>query len=394
MRQVVPHAAVVPTVSMPQEDEKKSQHPRSDKNVFYEQFKPMFVILILFGRLSITRIKGKYEWRYMSLLMIYCIVNYALQSYIVFLVCKKRFDSLMDAQRNYDELIFAMHILAYLSIHFHLPFTYWAQGPKLAEYINMWKRFQDEWFLTFGDELKLSLKRFIRWFSFSTIPSVVLLLVFEKYSTLHDPWLYLMPYLFTIVSTMLALGLWYCTCIEINRLSKKSTVRLIQHIETKPNAAFLRQWRHLWISLSSLSSWLGSHLSGIIASIFLTFSLTFLLGLYNALSLIIKLDISWKAIGYLSASTLSLCIIYTLCDAGQKGSKEISTYAFQEVLKTKLASNSLDIRYELSLLIKSIEANLPEIELAGFVTMNRSLFISFVSNTITYLIVILQFKFN
>ncbi|CAH1401484.1 unnamed protein product [Nezara viridula] len=385
------HHPPLSEISAPREDKKKLR-PWSS---YYNQFKPVLLILRLFGRYSI-QLSEKGEWvsKLISWSTLYCLVNYGLQTYVAVIVCFRRVQALVDSQRDYDEFIFSIHILAYLNIHFHLPFTYWLQNSRMAHYLNLWTDFQLNWEATFGEKLELKYKKTVLIYVAVIIPSVVLFLVFEQYSTLHDPWLYFLPYFFTIVSTALILVLWFLTCVELKRLSEDLSQKLIAALEAKPNKWLLKRWRHLWLDLRHLTLSLGTDLSAVLISIMLTFSTTFLLGLFNGLVQLISYAISWKAIGYLCASTFSLAIVFTICDAGHRATSSVASCTLTSVLKAKITMTNADIRHEIFLILESIKAGAPDIQLGGFVTLNRPLVVSLISNTLTYLIVLLQFKVN
>nr|WGT79546.1 GR1 [Adelphocoris fasciaticollis] len=365
---------------------------RAEHNVFYQQFRPVILVLTAFGRLSLQRnADGEYKWNWFSWLSLYCLVNYAVQTYLAVAICRQRIKAVVESS-NYDEFIFAIHILAYIQMHFHVPISYWVQGPLYAQYLNHWTQFQDEWFLLTREKLKFRHKKATLAFVVVMLPSLALLLVMEKYSTLHDPFEYLLPHFFTIGSTACVLSVWYIACLEISLISKDLTQHLIKRLHTDPDPTFLQKWRTLWINLGSLVTDLGTNHFAIMASIFLTFSLTFLLGLYNALSKIIIGDISLKTTGYLTASGMSILIIYIVCDSGHQATARVESYASQCILSSHLPAACDDIKYEIDLILRVVQTDPPQIQLAGFVTLNRPLFISFVANTITYLIVILQFK--
>ncbi|KAE8573479.1 gustatory and odorant receptor 22 [Halyomorpha halys] len=386
------HRPPLSEVTVPRAEKKKRAQVRS---AYYGQFRPVLLILRIFGRYTIQlNEKGEWEGKRISPSALYCLINYGLQTYVAVIVCFRRVQALVDSQSNYDEFIFSIHILAYLNIHFHVPFTYWLQNSRMAHYLNLWNDFQLNWEATFGEKLELMYKRTVLIYVAVIIPAVVLFLVFEQYSTLHDPWLYFLPYFFTIVSTALVLVLWSLTCIELKRLSEDVSLKLIASLETKPNKWLLKRWRHLWLDLRQLTMSLGTDLSAVLMSIMLTFSTTFLLGLYNGLVQLISYDISWKAIGYLCASTFSLAIVFTICDAGHRATSAVASCTLTAVLKAKISMVNAEVRHEIFLILESIKAGAPDIQLGGFVTLNRPLVVSLISNTLTYLIVLLQFKVN
>lgn len=74
--------------------------------------------------------------------MIYCILIYGLQTYVAVIVCFRRVQALVDSQRDYDQFIFSVHVLAYLNIHFHVPITFWLQAGRIAHYLKQWADFQ------------------------------------------------------------------------------------------------------------------------------------------------------------------------------------------------------------------------------------------------------------
>lgn len=67
------------------------------------------------------------------------------------------------------------------------------------------------------------------------LPSLALLLVLEKYSTLHDPFELLLPHFFSIGSTLSVLGTWYLACLEVGGISKDLAQLLIK-VSTRYNA--------------------------------------------------------------------------------------------------------------------------------------------------------------
>nr|WGT79543.1 GR1 [Apolygus lucorum] len=370
----------------------ESKLPRAQHNVFYQQFRPMILVLTAFGRLAIQRgSDGEYRWKWFSWLSLFCLLNYAVQTYFAVAICRQRIKAVFESS-NYDEFIFAIHILAYIQMHFHVPVSYWVQGPLYAQYLNQWSQFQNEWFLVTGEELKFRHKKAALTFVLVMLPFLALVLVMEKYSTLHDPFEYLLPHYFTIGSTVCVLGTWYIACLEIAFISKDLTKHLIKKLHSNPDPTFLQKWRALWMNLGSLVTNLGTNHFAIMSSIFLTFSVTFLLGLYNALSKIIVGDFSLKTIGYLTASGMSIIIIYIVCDSGHQATSRVESYTSQCILRAHLPAARDDVKYEVDLILRVVQTDPPQIQLAGFVTLNRPLFISFVANTITYLIVILQFK--
>ncbi|KAK9503565.1 hypothetical protein O3M35_010097 [Rhynocoris fuscipes] len=299
----------------------------SNNCLYYKQFQPVIILLQIFGRLQLYSNKnGKFASSIISWRMLYCIVSYLLQTYLVLLPTAKRIRAITADDSNYDKLIFSLHVLTYLSIHFHLPFTFWVQSHQIADYINDWMKFQENWNKLYRKEMKLSLKSTSYSIVFVSIPSIVLFLIFENYSTLHDPWIYLLPHLCTLGSTMLIFCIWYCTCIELGRLSRIMISELSKNLEIRPNSNFLRNWRYLWIDLMSLTSSLGNSFSKIIISIMITYSATFLLGFFNSVTKLVINDTSFKTMGYASATSWSLCIMFLFCDAGHHATYNVSIY--------------------------------------------------------------------
>ena len=83
------------------------------------------------------------------------------------------------------------------------------------------------WEETFGQKMELIYRKSVIIFIVIVIPVLILFLCFEQYSTLHDPWVYFLPYFLTLTCTVVVIVLWFLTCLELKRLSEEISQKLI-----------------------------------------------------------------------------------------------------------------------------------------------------------------------
>ncbi|XP_066901645.1 gustatory and odorant receptor 22 isoform X2 [Halyomorpha halys] len=152
-------------------------------------------------------------------------------------------------------------------------------------------------------------------------------------------------------------------------------------------------YRRTWLELSKLVSGVGESLghTGLVISIVLF--TTFVLAMYALLSSLFEPAKTCNHVwGLLINAVLSLLCNLFLFNAAHRTTQEVGPDFSCKILASDLTHLSQVEMNEISLMVQTISANPPTVEYLGFVTVNRSLFVSLVSNAVTYLVVLIQFK--
>ncbi|KAF7278942.1 hypothetical protein GWI33_007806 [Rhynchophorus ferrugineus] len=110
---------------------------------FYRDHKLLLILFKVMGVMPVERGEaGTITFGWTSKPMIYAYVFYIVTTVLVLLVGYERIDILLNKSRRFDEYIYAIIFIVYLTPHFLIPFVGWSVAYEVCDYKNSWSRFQ------------------------------------------------------------------------------------------------------------------------------------------------------------------------------------------------------------------------------------------------------------
>nr|CAD7411784.1 unnamed protein product [Timema cristinae] len=143
------------------------------KEVFYEELKPLWIVQMVFGMFPFQRPR--------PVIVLYCFAWYAILGYMDVFIALRTFGNISNSGKRFNDIILPYNILMYLippliSVPTHL----W-DGTKMADYFNLWWKFQISFEQVTGRPLELELKKYTL---FSTVSLLVLITLLSLYGVL------------------------------------------------------------------------------------------------------------------------------------------------------------------------------------------------------------------
>nr|XP_014271847.1 gustatory and odorant receptor 22-like [Halyomorpha halys] len=180
---------------------------------------------------------------------------------------------------------------------------------------------------------------------------------------------------------------WCITLYELRTASDKLLNRIIAS-----GCRNMYQYRILWLKLSDLISTIGESIGhtglAVCALIFTTFVFT----TYGLLSLAIDHAFTKSFCGLLCTSLLSMSLQFIMCDAAHRTTQAAGEKFSSKLLELSTSSLSQKDQFEMNFLLQTMMTNPPVIHFIGYMIIDRNLFVKFISDTVTYLVVLIQFK--
>nr|APX56326.1 gustatory and odorant receptor 24-like protein isoform X1 [Halyomorpha halys] len=353
---------------------------------YFQEIKPLILLQRAFGKLPYSfNEEGFAPFKLLSFPVIYTIIFIVFQStWTVYSLCIIIQEKIHKAP-SYDVTLYWVSIGLFLLLNFTTPMTKWIDIRKFVHHVSSWQDFQNN---HLDAELGANLSLTLMIASVLLLPIASVFVYCQSY-LLTDLSLFVMvPYIFSFVETGVIIIHWGVVLYELRIASRTLLSKIIMD-----GCRQMSTYRRTWLELSKLVSGVGESLghTGLVISIVLF--TTFVLAMYALLSSLFEPAKTCNHVwGLLINAVLSLLCNLFLFNAAHRTTQEVGPDFSCKILASDLTHLSQVEMNEISLMVQTISANPPTVEYLGFVTVNRSLFVSLVSNAVTYLVVLIQFK--
>lgn len=350
---------------------------------FYRTTKTLLVLFQYMGVVPISRKspnesgdRTKFSWTSKQCLWAYFI--YSLETTIVSSVAYARFNDLFQSTDNrFDIVINRVIFLTLLLVHFLLPFASWRNGPAVAEFKNMWTRFQAKYVKVTGEAIHF-VNHQVLTLSLCVL-SWVMSIVFVLAECYLQPDLRLwqtFAYYHIIATLNCFCSLWYINGKAFSFTSQRLIKNLDNAFNSQQKAIKIAEYRHLWIDLSQMIRQLAKVNANIYSLYLIVIFFTTIIACYGCLSEIIDHGLTWKELGLILLVVYCLTILMVICNEAHHATTEVG-YKFQERLfNVNLLNVTEPVKKEIEMFLAAIEKNAPVMNLNGYVIIDRGLITS------------------
>ncbi|XP_023716992.1 gustatory and odorant receptor 24-like [Cryptotermes secundus] len=278
-----------------------------------------------------------------------------------------------------------------------LPFLHCTEIWKRIQFINSWGNFQEEFSRVTGKTMDLGLRQRTRYF----VAMILVLPVCANITYgLMDHRLRSWQYCITVLSgshMALMSVFWYLMCSGLARAARSLGDDIEQGFSEHgfSHVHALVKFKFLWLRLSRLTKDLGSCTGLSYAKYFL---FCFGVSVSTSYGFLVSIRRDYNPFTYaLFISTFVVSgILYAQCVSAQMATDEVGANfrgRLQEMLEN-YPHVSAATHIEMDRFLAIINSNPPVINFCGFVEVNRGLITSLMSQTLTYLIVMMQMNIS
>uniref|UniRef100_A0A146LX95 Gustatory receptor n=1 Tax=Lygus hesperus TaxID=30085 RepID=A0A146LX95_LYGHE len=320
----------------------------------------------------------------------YCTIMYAASGVLIESFAKlfaaARFDSAIGQARN---VIIIVNIIL-------LPLSHLGEWQKLARYINEWDEFLVTYKYMTGNDLKIKLKAYV-YTVLTVIPATSLLATYAEQETMViRNVLHRILYIMLFSGTSFVSMFWIMSHVVVQRIAvylKSEILKLGANSKSRSyiSAIEVHRLRYLWARATSLLHKSGECLGLSMMIISLTNAAGFVIAAYGVI--VGVMEFNQVAIAHHSVNVIAgIAYIFAGTESGYQSTQKMGDEIMAALSAIDLSGiNEVTFR-EINMFLQIMSLNPPIVTCAGVVTISRSFLTSVFSNTVTYLIVLLQFK--
>ncbi|CAH1398543.1 unnamed protein product [Nezara viridula] len=354
-------------------------------NSYYKQIRPILVLLRILGRFPYSMsADGVKPFRMTSAPAIYTIFFYTACCCLSVKTTISLITMLKDSQ-NYDHSLQILMLMTYLIQNFVIPITYWQKSGQILEYIALWSKFESEYTKEFN---QLSCHRWINYGAIISLP-IGFLYCFRIYLQVGVGLSNCLMFLLMIYASDLLTLLWMTTLYEVRQQARK----LCQIVSKEGIGKETQRKRYCWLMISRLTSSFGDAIGlatgGLLTSLFFSFLIGWYGRLTSFMNRIKRAEYVWWE--FAESSTIYVFFFFML-DSAERTTIEAGTKFSSIVLNLKHSKMDKETLNDMSLLLSCISTCPPIVTFAGFVEVNRTLLTTLVSNSVTYLVMLFQYR--
>ncbi|XP_069684722.1 gustatory and odorant receptor 63a-like isoform X2 [Periplaneta americana] len=360
---------------------------------FFDELKPVFYSMKILGLFPLQRRNPSEPFRRCILSLLYSILFYFAMNLYAYHVSRVRIEFITSSEASFDELMYSVVHFLYVMPHFYVIPCHWKEVTKVGRYFNLWSDFQKQFFTVTGKQLYLGQKRRAR-ICVVLIPVLALLFVLIEFfmSSANEQIWELGFYWYIFVMILQHVAWWWLVCSCLRGAIASLSTNFFKDpsiFVNERSAPIVAQYRALYMSLARLSRETGLFMCYTYGHwCALCFSVE-TLSLYGTLSNIHD-GMYMKHLG-LAMSVCTLAgMLYIIVNSAHHAANEVGT-EFSEKL-SQLFSNDKQVRRELKIFTQVMTVHSSDINLGGYVKINRKFLLRFTCTLVTYLVVLLQFR--
>ncbi|XP_034835820.1 gustatory and odorant receptor 24 [Maniola hyperantus] len=367
--------------------------PQINRDIIYENIKPVFFLLRALGVLPISRPSpGVNQFQIASPSMLYSFACYVcLIGYVLYLSLHK-VQILRTAEGKFEEAVIEYLFTVYLFPMLLVPIM-WYETRKIADILNGWVEFEVCYKKLSANVLPVKLYKKALAIAV-IIPILSTSSVVITHVTMVDfKVMQVIPYIFLEILTYILGGYWYLLCETLSVCASvlaEDFQRALRHIGPAGKVA---EYRALWLRLSKLARNTGIANCYTFTFVNLYLFLIITLSIYGLLSQISE-GFGVKDIGLAVTACCSIFLLFFICDEAHYASQNVRTNFQKKLLMVELSWMNTDAQTEVNMFLRATEMNPSQISLGGFFDVNRNLFKSLLATMVTYLVVLLQFQIS
>ncbi|XP_066151940.1 gustatory and odorant receptor 22-like isoform X1 [Euwallacea fornicatus] len=365
---------------------------------FYRDHKLLLILFKWMGVMPVERGEiGKITFSWTSKPMFYAYAFYLITTALVLSVGYERVDILLNKSKKFDEYIYAIIFIVFLTPHFFIPFVGWSVAHQVCDYKNSWGRFQVNYYKITGKDLEFPLlSTLIGTMSLGCLFLAVSFLLslsalLEGFALYHT-----IGYLHIITMINMNCALWYINCRAIGDASTAVAQNFKKDIDTYCVDYIIKHYRVLWLELSEILQKLGNAYTRTYSTYCLLMITNIIISVYGFTSEVVDhgVNFTFKEMGLLVDAIYCMVLLFIFCDCSHKASANIADRVQWALMEINLQQVDTDTSKEVQMFLRAIQLNPPKVSLQGYAVVSRGLVTSMVSIIAIYLIVLLQFKIS
>ncbi|KAL1498195.1 hypothetical protein ABEB36_009032 [Hypothenemus hampei] len=364
---------------------------------FYRDHKLLLILFRWMGVMPVERTIGRITFSWTSKPMLYAYGFYVITTVIVVLVGYERLDILLNKSRKFDEYIYAIIFIVFLTPHFFIPFVGWSVAHQVCDYKNSWGKFQLNYYKITGRDLEFPyLSTLIGTISLGCLFLAVSFLL--SLSTLLEGFElhHTIGYLHIVTMINMNCALWYINCRAIGNASNGVAESLRKDIDNYCVAYIIKHYRVLWLELSEMLQKLGNAYARTYSVYCILMMTNIIISFYGFTSEVVDhgVKFTFKEMGLLVDAIYCLTLLFIFCDCSHKASANIAERVQWTLMEINLKQVDEGTIKEIEMFLQAIHLNPPKVSLQGYTVVNRELIASIMGTITIYLIVLLQFKIS
>ncbi|CAH1398551.1 unnamed protein product [Nezara viridula] len=183
--------------------------------------------------------------------------------------------------------------------------------------------------------------------------------------------------------------LWMTTLYEVRQQARK----LCQIVSKEGIGKETERKRHCWLMISRLTSSFGEAMCLATDGLLMSLFSSFLIGCYGCLTSFTNRIKRAEYVWWEFAESSSIYIFFFfMFDTAERTTIEAGTKFSSIVLNLKHSKMDKETLSDMSLLLSCISSCPPVVTFAGLVEVNRTLLTNLVSNSVTYLVLLFQYR--
>ncbi|GFG31240.1 hypothetical protein Cfor_06768 [Coptotermes formosanus] len=359
----------------------------------FDELKPIFYSMKIFGLFPLKKQSPGESTVRCKISLAYSVTFYVAMSVYSYHVCMERMQFIRHSEGSFDELMYSVIHFFYVIPHFYFIPCHWKEVIKVGNYFSHWSEFQKQYLSATGTHLYL---RQDRWAKISVVltPILALLSVVTEYflSSANQKYWELGFYWYILTVIFLHVVWWWFVCSSLRGAMlgiSENFFKIYNLFVHERLATLVAQYTDLWVSLSRLTRETGVFMCYTYGHMcVLSFSVV-TLSLYGTLSSVHD-GVYMRHL----VLAMSVCfiggIMYVISNVAHHAAIEVGP-EFSEKL-SHLSSADKQVRRELKLFTLATTTNSSEINLGGYVRIDRGFLLRFICTMVTYLVVLLQFR--
>ncbi|CAH0402502.1 unnamed protein product [Chilo suppressalis] len=368
-------------------------NPIINRDIIYENLKPVFTVLRVMGVLPITRPSpGTNRFQLLSPSMIYsAIVYFSMITYVLYLSLHK-VQIMRTSEGKFEEAVIEYLFTVYLFPMIAVPIL-WYETRKIAGILNEWVKFETAYRQLLGQVLSIKMYRKALLISIIIPVLSTTSVIITHVTMVHFKPMQLIPYVFLEILTYMMGGYWYLICEALSVCANILAEDFYQALRNIGPAKKISDYRALWLRLSKIARDTGIANCYTFTFVNLYLFLIITLSIYGLLSQISE-GFGIKDVGLAVTACCSILLLFFICDQAHYASNCVRSNFQKKLLMVELSWMNTDAQTEVNMFLRATEMNPAQISLDGFFDVNRTLFKSLMATMVTYLVVLLQFQIS
>ncbi|XP_065217158.1 gustatory and odorant receptor 24-like [Planococcus citri] len=273
-----------------------------------------------------------------------------------------------------------------------IPLGIWTKTSPLSDYWNKWKEFQTDFERISETEFDTKLKKTIRKIIIAATLFILMgEIIVQNYIPYDDNYVRFVSDYMNISIVYYLGAYWYINCIYTKSIAKE-IISLAQKILTQnEHAGKLHEITSLWITSCELMEQFYVIHSTLLLVYIIDTIVAMTIFAFICMNSSAFIDIYGVGI-QLNGLFVCMFIIFLICETAYSVFKQVVINQRKILLSENLTRMNSSMLQSILIFLEAIFVKNPGVSIKGYLTLNRSVFVSILAVCINYLIVLRQFQ--